>query len=296
MSSLADEAAEGARSSSRRFVPPVWLLTGVVVLLVTAGFYFILWRPLQVQTAIVRRMESMGASVGMEIGYREVGPNWLRQLTGHHPHAWSKLPKVGGIFDQVIYVSAHSGVPFFVQVGFQTVHDIPHRLLVDLQQFPSLKDLYLQNTNLTDDSLSLIAELKALRELNLANTDIRGDALWHLQKLPFLDRLTLHGCAIDDDCLADLATLQSLRSLDLGETDICGRELWQLQKLPHLESLDLGRCPVRGEYLGDLAGCLSLKSLDMDDCPHLTPDAFGALRAARPDLEIYVDHSPTWDL
>lgn len=205
MSSPANEVAEGTRSLPRRFLPPLWLLAGVLVLLVTAGFYFIFWRPFQLRAKVASDMERY---YGADVEYREFGPAWLRQLTGHHYGGVAALPKVGGILDQV--VSVRAGRPKTVP------HQIPEDLIRQLQHFPALQRLDLTYTNVTDDWLPGIAELKSLRRLELGHARVGGRGFHHLRRLPHLEELDLFYCPVRDQFLDDLAALPLLKHVNLS--------------------------------------------------------------------------------
>lgn len=204
MTSPADEAADRTRSRPRRFVPPLWLLAFVLVLLVTAGFYLFCWRVWQARSRVAADLTSRGILVE----YQDVGPEWLRQLANQR--GITLIPGPGGPFDRIVAVRVcPSGRPGRVP------HEIPPDLILQLQQFPALERLDLTYTNVTDGWLPEIAELKSLRRLELGHARVGGRGFGHLSGLPHLEELNLVYCPVRDEYLDDLAALPSLKKLNL---------------------------------------------------------------------------------
>jgi Leucine-rich repeat (LRR) protein len=134
-----------------------------------------------------------------------------------------------------------------------------------IQELKRLSVLRLHNTNVTDRGLAAVARLSSLRELQLpAKATDKG--LEHIRKLPCLENLDLFKTAITDDGLACLRDLSELRHLSLWSTAITCAGLRHLKNVEKLESLDLSSC----ESLTD--ACLvgvkelnSLRSLGLND-------------------------------
>lgn len=201
-----DQNIEELRTAPRRRIPPLWLLILCCALLVSAGTYVVLWRPWLQRKALVAELETLG----MRVTYREAGPEWLRNLTGRGAHGLSGNPVVGGLLDQVIAVSAcPSGRPRVVP------REIPFELIRDLQRFQSLEHLDLTYTNVTDDWMPAIAELKSLQALEVGHARVGGRGFRVIQQLPQLDQLNLTYCPVRDEFLDDLAALPALKTVSL---------------------------------------------------------------------------------
>lgn len=194
------------RPRPRRFVPPLWLLAFVMVLLVYAGFYLFCWRVWQTRSRVARDLTSLGILVE----YQDVGPDWVQSLAGQQMFGITPIPRPGGPFDRIVAVRVcPSGRPGRVP------HEIPADLIRQLQQFPALERLDLTYTNVTDDWLPWIAEIESLRRLELGHARVGGRGFGHLRRLPHLEELNLVYCPVRDNYLDDLAALRSLRQVNL---------------------------------------------------------------------------------
>ena len=72
------------------------------------------------------------------------------------------------------------------------------------------------NREVTDEGLVNLAGLKAIDQINLVNTPIKGPGLKHLSGLTSLTYLNLHATQVDDAGLAHLKGLTNLRALGPG--------------------------------------------------------------------------------
>ena len=87
----------------------------------------------------------------------------------------------------------------------------------------------------TDEGLSHLRLLLSLRELFLDGTQINDTGLAHLARLTNLTKLSLRRTAITDTGLAHLPALSNLRNLDLNDTGVTAAAIDKLKKaLPEL--------------------------------------------------------------
>ena len=201
-----DEIQDGTHARHRRLVPPLWTLWLGLVLLVTGGFYLILWHPFQVRTRFVSELESAGISVE----YEEAGPQWIRDLTGSHMYGFAGNPKHGGLFDRVSRISVCSGGrPATVP------KKIPFEVVQRLATFPSLKHLDLTYSNVTDDWMPAIGRLKSLEKLELGHARVCGRGFGQLRNLSKLKELNLVYCPVRDEYLGHLVRMRALKRLSL---------------------------------------------------------------------------------
>lgn len=90
-----------------------------------------------------------------------------------------------------------------------------------LRERPDTVVLQMANLDVTDETLSLVAGLKDLRELDLSNTQVTDAGLARLAGLPRLERLRLANTAVTDAGLqSHLAAYPALRELDLRGTQV----------------------------------------------------------------------------
>ena len=108
-----------------------------------------------------------------------------------------------------------------------------------LQNLKELKQLWLDNTQVGDTGLEYIKNLNDLQRLSLVNTHITDDGLEHLKGLTKLERLFLTRTGITDAGLKNLQDLTILQILGLNETKITDAGVNQLKQ--HLPNIDIQR-------------------------------------------------------
>ncbi len=101
----------------------------------------------------------------------------------------------------------------------------------------TLEGLSLDDTKISDDDMSHLAECKALKYLGLANTPITDTGLAHLRGLDSLHHLWLEGTNTTDAGLAHIAKINSLEYINLNNTQITDEGLMLLKDLPKLNSI-----------------------------------------------------------
>jgi uncharacterized membrane protein len=93
-----------------------------------------------------------------------------------------------------------------------------------LEELIKIKDqlvwLDLQNANLKDDMLQVIADFPNLVKLEISLNPIDGSGLEFLRKLKHLETLNLYGTRISDSSLELLTGLASIRNIYLWQTDV----------------------------------------------------------------------------
>ncbi|HET6879606.1 MAG TPA: hypothetical protein VFI31_05615 [Pirellulales bacterium] len=146
---------------------------------------------------------------------------------------------------------------------------------------PSLTDLWLIGTPVTDESLQHLSRLSALESLYLADTHIGDAGVANLAGSSALRFLDLSGTKVTDAALASLArNNRSLASLELRSTSITGTGLANLADLPKLTILDLRDCRLLDDdAIQALARCPSLGSIGLSGTK-VTPAGVTRLRAA----------------
>jgi hypothetical protein len=134
-------------------------------------------------------------------------------------------------------------------VGDLTVPaDVPVRLVVDLDAARDLSwldacapddfaQLYLVQTNVTDDGLEHVGRLAGLEVLSLAHTAIGDAGVAHLHGLAKLRRLYLNATEVTDAGLAYVKTLTRLETISLGATRITDAGVAHLFGLSNLKKI-----------------------------------------------------------
>jgi hypothetical protein len=192
-----------------------------------------------------QRIEELPAKVEIE-----AGPAWIARWFG---------TGVGKYFDQVTVIDLtgcdDSSAPI----------DIDGRLLPNIGRQAALRKLNLGRMAQVDDRyLAAIAGLGQLEELILDETNVTDDGLRHLSNLRQLRKLSLYAAhRVSDPGLAHLAALNHLEVLDLSETqaaDACGETLAQLGEL---RRLNLAHTPVGDAVAQRLRGLSQLEYLNL---------------------------------
>jgi hypothetical protein len=179
-----------------------------------------------------------------------------------------------------------------------------------LRYLPSLKELYLHRSNVTDDELKYISPLNTLELLSLDGCRITDNGLDQLSQLhemkalylrdtpisdqgvctmksfPRLEVLDLEGTQVTDACLIHLTNLGKLKALYLSETRITGDHFEPLAGLQRLKEIELARTRFNGKGLRYLKQLNSLEYLDMEDTQ--VTDAYVAELLGHPRLHTCV--------
>ncbi|HEX5442663.1 MAG TPA: hypothetical protein VFW87_02490 [Pirellulales bacterium] len=148
---------------------------------------------------------------------------------------------------------------------------------------PSLTELWLTGTPVTDESLKHLSHLSALESLHLGETGIRDAGVANLVGLSALRNLDLSGTKVTDAALASLArNNRSLANLDLKATSITGAGLAHLADLPTLIILDVEGCRlIDDDAIQALARSPSLGLVRLSGT-HITRAGATRLSAAMP--------------
>jgi Leucine Rich repeat len=111
------------------------------------------------------------------------------------------------------------------------------------QPFSALRNLQklgLVRCHLTDEHLSFLKGLVALRELHLGENPLQGGCLVHCRNLPQLQRISLQECrTLDEANLKHLAAIKSLALLTLQYTPVSDAGLNVLHGMPNLKDVAL---------------------------------------------------------
>lgn len=183
--------------------------------------------------------------------------------------------------------------------------------LAALKEFPRLRSLSLNDTELTaadmtiitslpnleefewlkpmsDDEVRSIAQHRGLRRLSLGASYISGRGLGELRNLPRLRELSLVGALrLNDSELSEVATLSDLTTLEITFADkITDAALVHIGRMKNLEALSLARSRnISDAGLVHLQALTRLKRLDVLDTA-VTANGVAQLQKALPLVEI----------
>lgn len=162
-------------------------------------------------------------------------------------------------------------------------------LLQHISGLVKLRRLALNGNLMTGAGVSRLRDLKSLRWLRLAATDIRtDDTLEGLEAFAYLERLDLQNTLVGDAAADRIAGLANFRQLNLTSTTIGDAGVKALSRLPELRVLALENTAVTAKGVLELAGTPSLRRLyaDLDGIGMRRADQ-KKLQAALPDCFIF---------
>lgn len=129
----------------------------------------------------------------------------------------------------------------YLQLNFVTDSVVSN---ITLQQVTQLKKqavwLKINNTNITDSSLAIIAQLINLTRLDVSNTHITDKGLQYLIALQNLQYLNLTGTKVTTQGVMQLAGLKKLRSLFVYQTNVNKATYTQLKNAFPKTVIDTG--------------------------------------------------------
>lgn len=127
-----------------------------------------------------------------------------------------------------------------------------------------LASLALDDTAIDDSTLDILAGLKNLKRLYIANTGVTDDGVSKLVGLNQLLGLGLEGTEVTDMCLPYVAKLTALEEVRLSQTKVTDVGIKELSELPQLKSLTLVDTNLTSAGLTWLPQCENLEILDLE--------------------------------
>lgn len=137
--------------------------------------------------------------------------------------------------------------------------------IAKLAEIKTLTDLSVQDNEITDRGMVYFAKMKNLESLYLAHTKISGKGLVHIAKLSHLKRLNLSDCNITDDDLKYLSNLVNVETMALANTKIKGHGLELLKNMQNLITLTLNGLDLKGDTIESLAVLDKLRIVNLKD-------------------------------
>lgn len=135
------------------------------------------------------------------------------------------------------------------------------KLPVVLGKLTWLRELWIEDNELTDEDVSILSTLKELKRLSLARNSIGPEGARALTNLSQLTELDLSGNSIGDEGLRELRGLAQLTRLDLSDNSIT--DISALNSLERLEALGLSGNQI-DTYLTEFWFKPSLQYVDLD--------------------------------
>lgn len=117
------------------------------------------------------------------------------------------------------------------------------------------------NVRVKDSDLAVLAALRNLDTVAIADDNISDEGLRHLATLGRLRGLSLHSKKIGDHGLEHLRDLVNLRNLSIFGTKVTDKGMEQLKGLENLDSLNLSDTQVTTEGVARLSAAATLREL-----------------------------------
>jgi hypothetical protein len=118
---------------------------------------------------------------------------------------------------------------------------VSNAALKDVRDLASVNLLSIENTQITNAGLGLLADASNVHSLRLWQRDLDDSGLKQVKKLPALEGLDLEGTSVAGEDLDQLKDLANLHSLVLGPAT-GDAQMAALGNLPALEELDMRSC------------------------------------------------------
>jgi Leucine-rich repeat (LRR) protein len=125
-----------------------------------------------------------------------------------------------------------------------------------LSWFDRVRNVWLNETQVSDEGLKHLSGLTSLQKLWLQNTQISDEGLKHLNSMSNLIWLYLDNTQVSDEGLKSLTSLANLSWLALNDTQISNEGLKHLSDLTNLEILELQNTQVTDEGVKELQKAL----------------------------------------
>lgn len=162
--------------------------------------------------------------------------------------------------------------------------------LLEVTQCPQLRELAVQNAELSHASISAILSLPGLTSLDLEATRFDDHMAKQTSRSKTIKSLEIGATRITRIGLEHLVRMEQLQSLDLWATDLNERDLRLIVNLPNLEYVSLGNhdeiSPLNSRDITELLlGCPQLKRVWLDGV-NLEPTQKNDLEAKLDSLRI----------
>jgi hypothetical protein len=143
--------------------------------------------------------------------------------------------------------------------------DVTNEGMKPVAKMPALRALDVEQTDVNDAGLAILASAPKLEDINLKKCDLTAEGYKHLAEIKTLKRIRAAQTNTDDACLAAIAGMAHLELLDLQDCNrITADGLAVLKNFKNLRSLRLWGETVSDQVMGYISEAKSLKSLSLD--------------------------------
>jgi Leucine Rich repeat len=242
----------------------------VAVLIVGGGLGYSI-RRVRLQREAVVAIHQLGGEVYYEW---QRGDDWPARQSVRQPRG----PK--WLLDRI-------GVDYFNRVTLVVLPKVKAQdALAHVANLGAIRVLDMGGSDISDTGLSTVKDMSNLRRIELGGTNITDQGLARLSELTGLEYLGLEGTHISDSGLAHLKTLRNLKHLQLVSTHVGDAGMIHLAALAGLELLDLSWTDVGDPGLRHLERLNNLRWLNLAFMKHVTDRGIRSLQAALPGVTV----------
>jgi hypothetical protein len=145
--------------------------------------------------------------------------------------------------------------------------------MVDLARLPSLEQLDLSHTRITDEGMLHLKAAPRIVDLNLYYAELVTDqGMTAIRDWKRLKRLNVRGTRISDGTLQIVSRMTGLEALDIANTQVTDNGLDYLLTLTNLRELAIGRSRLSDNALAVLRMLPTLTYLDLSGARAAPPD------------------------
>lgn len=233
----------------------------------------------QQRKAAFAAIRKVGGDIRMDIGKPSCFVKWFGpELFGT---VW-RVDLRGGKADNKLLI--HIGVLTELQGLDLSGADIDDGGLQRIAHLP-LRELWLQNTSITDAAAVTISKMRTLDFLMLNATSLSNDFLEHLDSLPALAKLGLRGTQVNGAGMKFLARHPNLRQVDVYSTEVDDSGVQYLVDCQGLTDVGLSMTRITNDVFTHLDLLPHLTAADLS-ANRITTEAVLAFEKSHPQCDI----------
>ena len=149
-----------------------------------------------------------------------------------------------------------------------------------------LRQLWLQDTNITDASAATLSKIKTLNFLQLNATTLSDAFLERLEPLPELEDLGMRGTPVTSAGMKFLPRHAKLKKLDVYSTEVDDSGVGNLVECQSLTNLGLSMTKVTNQVFEHLGMLPNLQGADLSANRPITTEAVLAFEKTHPQCDI----------
>ena len=211
---------------------------------------------------------------GIRVTTRNVAPHWLQWCLGSDRlffmervvgcQLFLQPPPTPDRLQLLSHLSQLETLEVDLMSDSLTIETIPPNCRGTLREF------YLSGSDLTDQDLAGLEQMKSLEFLTLDSREITDQGLKGIAGLTKLRYLSVEGTQLTDERLADVAKLGSLEALDISGTQVTDEGVKLLTKIKALRRVTLGSWHIHARSAETLAALswltdVRITTSDIDD-------------------------------